>query len=132
MKRSRILLWVCPVVAAGVIAGCGGSGDSTATTQSAGTDTTTTSTAPDVRTFSVAYRDGKVTGDTDISVARGTPVEIRVTSDVDDEGHLHGYDLLKEISAGQTVTYAFTADFPGKYALEFHHHNVRLLTLAVK
>ena len=55
-----------------------------------------------------------------------------MTSDVDDEAHLHGYDIEKEIAAGQTVTFAFTADLPGKYGLEFHHHNVRLLTLTVK
>lgn len=138
MTRSRMLLWFCPVAAAALLTGCGGSTSSTSTGTSTDTTVTTTATttaatetAPDVATFAATFQNGKVTGDTEPSVPRGTAVEIRVTSDVADEAHLHGYDIEKEIAAGETVTFAFTADLPGKYSLELHHHSTRLLTLTV-
>ncbi len=143
MKRSRVLLLLCAaIVTAGGITGCGGSdGDTTTeTVVTTMTDTSSVSTqettdltqTQEANAFAVVYRDGKVTGDTAPSVKRGERVSITVTSDIADEAHFHGYDILTELSPGTSETFSFTADIPGKFELELHHHPTRLLTLTVR
>jgi hypothetical protein len=50
----------------------------------------------------------------------GDTVEFRATSDIDDEVHVHGYDLEKEIPAGKTVTISFKATITGIFEVESH------------
>lgn len=135
MKRSRLLLMMCPLVAAGVLAGCGGSDTATTTdavTAPVLTSETVTDAASETTVLNVTYRDGDVTGDTSPTVALGSKVKIVITSDASDEVHLHGYDIEKAIAAGGTATIETTADIPGRFELEFHHHPTRLMTLTVR
>ena len=41
---------------------------------------------------------------------QGEPVRFRVRSDVADHVHVHGYDLMKDVEPGKTVTFSFPAD----------------------
>jgi hypothetical protein len=61
-------------------------------------------------------------------VALGTPVKIRVRSAVEDEFHLHGYDL--ELT-GTDVQFSFTADRLGEFLLESHSSGQQLFILTV-
>ena len=62
------------------------------------------------------------------SVVLGTPVTIRVMAEVEDEFHLHGYDI--ELS-GDDVTFKFVADKVGEFELEGHDSCEVLLNLSV-
>ena len=62
------------------------------------------------------------------SVVLGTPVTIHVIAEVEDEFHLHGYDI--ELS-GDDVTFEFVADKLGDFELESHDSGEVLLILSV-
>jgi len=63
-----------------------------------------------------------------VEVALGTPVKIRVRSAVEDEFHMHGYDLDL---TGTDVQFSFTADRLGEFLLESHGTGQQLLILTV-
>ncbi len=62
------------------------------------------------------------------SVVIGAPVTIHVIAEVEDEFHLHGYDI--ELS-GDDVTFEFVADKLGDFELEGHESGEVLLNLSV-
>jgi heme/copper-type cytochrome/quinol oxidase subunit 2 len=81
----------------------------------------------------VSVKDGKVSPKADrVKVAEGGPVQILVSSDVDDEVHVHGYDIEREVSAGQPTTIEFTANQTGVFEVETHQSNLLLLRLQVR
>src|SRR4051812_45655226 len=45
----------------------------------------------------------------DITATEGDTVRFRVKADADEEVHVHGYDIEKEIPAGKTVAISFKA-----------------------
>ena len=63
-----------------------------------------------------------------VEVSLGSPVKIRVRNAVEDEFHLHGYDL--ELT-GTDVQFSFTADRLGEFLLESHSTGQQLLILTV-
>jgi hypothetical protein len=50
----------------------------------------------------------------------GERIRFRVRSPDADEIHVHGYDITREIGAGQTVTLSFPATITGIFEVEFH------------
>lgn len=62
------------------------------------------------------------------SVPLGSPVNIRVRSSIEDEFHLHGYDIELR---GTDVLISFTADRLGRFVLEGHDSGDELLILMV-
>jgi hypothetical protein len=62
-----------------------------------------------------------VGGEQDIVVTSGDRVSFKVTSDVDGEVHVHGYDLEKPIEAGGSVSFDFPANLEGAFEVELHH-----------
>jgi hypothetical protein len=66
------------------------------------------------------------------SVARGRDVVITVTSDVADEVHVHGYDLMADVAPGAPATIRFTADAPGRFEIELENTGVQIAELEVR
>lgn len=79
----------------------------------------------------VVVADGAVTTPIAAEVTLGSEVVLRITSDVADDVHLHGYDLETEVPAGGTGELRFTADAPGVFEVEFHESGLLLLRLTV-
>jgi plastocyanin len=63
-----------------------------------------------------------------VKVAEGDKVRLTVTSDVDNEVHVHGVDIYKDLPAGEPTTVTFTADQTGLFEIETHESPVLLLT----
>ena len=81
----------------------------------------------------VSVKDGKVSPKAHrVEVAEGSAVQILVSSDVDDEVHVHGYDIEREVQAGQSTTIEFTANQTGVFEVETHESNLLLLQLEVR
>jgi heme/copper-type cytochrome/quinol oxidase subunit 2 len=59
-------------------------------------------------------------------------VSIRVTSDVADEVHLHGYDKKVDVAPGAPATLTFTADIPGIFEVELESRSIKLIDLVVQ
>ena len=88
--------------------------------------------SPSVRVIDVSVAGGSVTGPgSRVEAALGEDLVIRVTSDVADEVHVHGYDERAEVPAGGTVEIPFTADIPGGFEVELEGTGQLLFQLRV-
>jgi hypothetical protein len=56
-----------------------------------------------------------------LQINSGGRIRFRVTSDVAGAVHVHGYDFLKPIKAGGSVSFDFPAKLQGVFELELHH-----------
>ena len=88
--------------------------------------------APPVDEFVFTVQGGQVSRPASFKTTEGREVIIRVTADVSDEVHLHGYDYSKEIEAGNTVELRFTADRAGRFELELEQRKLTLGFLEVQ
>jgi len=66
------------------------------------------------------------------SISRGRIVVIRVTSDVADHVHLHGYDLTADVAPGAPATIRFTATAPGRFEIELEERGLQIAELEVR
>jgi len=121
-----------------VLAACGEGDDSpavatdatTATTVSAGPTTTSSSGAT---VLAVTVRGGSVVEGASRQRANlGQSVTVRVTSDVADEVHVHGYDKTVAVSAGRPAEVTFVANIPGVFEVEFEKSHKVLFSMEVR
>lgn len=90
------------------------------------------SPTPTARTLEVTFAGGKVSGvDSRVEVSKGEQLVLRVTSDVVEEIHVHGYDLYADLVPGQPAQLVFVADLPGSYEVELHDAGRPLFQLRV-
>jgi hypothetical protein len=83
--------------------------------------------------ISVAVTDGKVEPKPHrVEVAKDSQVRLIVTSDVDDELHVHGYEVEAELEAGRPTTVELVADQTGIFEVETHESELELLQLEVR
>ena len=62
-----------------------------------------------------------VGGPQEVVVTSGDRARFRVTSDIDGEVHVHGYDFEKPVKAGGSVSFDFPAKLEGGFEIELHH-----------
>lgn len=83
--------------------------------------------------LNVSIRDGKVSPrPRRVPVPLGATVQLQVTSDVDDEIHVHGMEIEEPVPAGQPTTIAITIEQPGLYEVETHESGLTLMQLEVR
>ena len=68
---------------------------------------------------------------TKLRYTEGETVRFRVTSDEPEEVHVHGYNIAKQIGAGETVTVSFKADITGIFEIEYEHAGEQIGQLRV-
>ncbi|MDH3306150.1 MAG: hypothetical protein OEO77_01320 [Acidimicrobiia bacterium] len=102
------------------------------TTSLAVTTTVPATTTTVVDGIVVTVASGAVSSEFRREVVLGDEVRIVVTADVSDEVHLHGYDLVADIEAGQTVVFEFVADIPGIFEMELEGARLPILELTVQ
>jgi hypothetical protein len=92
--------------------------------------TTTKSGGQSVPT--IVIENGKpVGGIAELSVNEGEEVRFKVDSDVSDEVHMHGYDIMKDVKAGGSVTFDFPATIEGIFEAELEGRKEQILELTV-
>ena len=92
----------------------------------------TAAPTPQVRTIDVQYAGGQVTGTSGREEVRlGDQVVLRVSSDVAEEVHVHGYDLQQAVPAGGSADIPVTASIPGVFEVELHESGKVLYQLRV-
>ena len=138
--RKLMLACAC-VLAATALAGCGSDDGSTASSTDATTEETTTTTAETETTTTEAAKPTVVSivivkgvpkdGIVRESVHKGDRVVLVVKSDVADEIHVHGYDIMRDVTAGGTARLPFTATLPGVFEVELEDHGVQIAELTV-
>ena len=119
-----------------ISAGCGGDDDEP--TVASDTPATTVGSAPATTTttgtvLSVTVRGGSVVeGGSRQRATLNQSVTIRVTSDVADEVHVHGYEKRFPVAAGQRGEVTFVANIPGVFEVEFERSHKQLFTMEVR
>jgi hypothetical protein len=71
---------------------------------------------------------GKVTK---LRFKQGDTVRFRVRSDVADHVHVHGYDLMKDVEPGNTITFSFPASITGIFEIELEEQGEEIAQLRV-
>jgi hypothetical protein len=61
----------------------------------------------------------------------GDQIRFEVDSDVADEIHVHGYDLMKDVPAGGSVTFTFPAEIEGIFEVELEGRREQIAELRV-
>lgn len=80
----------------------------------------------------VVVRNGEpVGGVQELEYSAGDEVRFRVESDVADEVHVHGYDLMEEVPAGGTVSFEFPAELEGIFEVELEGRKEQIAELRV-
>ena len=131
---ARPALAALAAVMAGGLAGCGGGDDeTTATTVSDAPSTApTTPTTVEARLVEVVVRRGSVQGGGRQEVPLNERVRLRVTSDVEEEVHVHGYNHRFQVGPTGPAEITFIANLPGVFEVELEKSHKRLLNLEVR
>ncbi|HEX3734297.1 MAG TPA: hypothetical protein VHU86_04010 [Solirubrobacterales bacterium] len=80
----------------------------------------------------IVVKNGKpVGGIRDLTYDKGDRIHFKVRSDVSDEVHVHGYDLMKDIRAGGTVAFDFPATIEGVFEAELEGRKEQIVELRV-
>jgi hypothetical protein len=80
----------------------------------------------------VTIRGGEpVGGVAELEYSAGDDIRFEVVSDVADEVHVHGYDLMREVPAGGTVSFDFPAEIEGIFEVELEDRKTQIAELTV-
>lgn len=123
------------VMALLVSVACGGDGDEPTVTSDAPTTVSRApaATSPARTVLAVTVRGGSVVeGGSRQRATLNEAVTIRVTSDVADEVHVHGYEKKFAVAPGQTGEVTFNANIPGVFEVEFEKSGRQLFTMEVR
>jgi hypothetical protein len=147
VSRSQRLIFlaiaaVIAIVAVVVLSTSGGDDEETAGTSAGATATptatenaapaaTTTETpepTPTPKPEPPLVTPGKVTN---LRFEQGETVRFRVRADVADHVHVHGYDLMKDVEPGKTITFSFPAKITGIFEIELEDRGEEIAQLRV-
>jgi hypothetical protein len=102
------------------------------TESSAQTTNTADSTVAKPEITMIVIENGKpVGGIAKLTYDEGEQVRFKVDSDVSDEVHVHGYDIMKDVEAGGSVTFDFPATIEGIFEAELEDRGEQILELTV-
>ena len=66
-----------------------------------------------------------------LSFKKGDQVQFKVVSDTADEIHVHGYDLMKDVPKGGSVSFSFPGSIEGRFVVELEDHKQQIAELDV-
>ena len=88
---------------------------------------------PQEHSFVIQIQNGKpVEGVKTFGVKQGDTVTFNISSDAEGEVHLHGYDLMVDMTPGKTVTLSLTANATGRFPMEIEDTEVEIGFLEVQ
>jgi len=120
-NTTRLVAGIAVIVVAIVLLIVLKKDDSSKTTSIAGGKVTT-----------IVIKHGKpVGGIADLTYNKGEQVRFKVDSDVSDEVHMHGYDIMKDVKAGGSVSFDFPASIEGVFEAELEGRKEQILELTV-
>jgi heme/copper-type cytochrome/quinol oxidase subunit 2 len=83
-------------------------------------------------TPTIVIKNGKpVGGIAELTYNAGDQIRFKVDSDVSEEIHVHGYDLMKDVEAGGSVTFDFPASIEGVFEAELEGRGEQIAELTV-
>ena len=84
------------------------------------------------RLQTIVVKNGRpVGGIKELTYNKGEQILFKVESDVADEVHMHGYDIMKDVKAGGSVSFDFPATIEGVFEAELEGRKEQILELTV-
>jgi cytoskeletal protein RodZ len=106
--------------------------DSGSETGSTSDDSTSTSAPPVPAAQTIDVVNGQPQGGVKtVSFKKNDQVVLKVNSDTADEIHVHGYDLMKDVEKGGSVTFTFKATIEGRFEVELENAGTQIANLEV-
>lgn len=116
-----------------VLAGAEDAATDSATRQPESALATTGSQAQPAAIPRIVVRGGQpVGGVARLEYESGQGVRFTVHSDVADEVHVHGFDILKDVPANGSVRFEFPADIEGVFEVELETTHVKIAELRIE
>lgn len=132
---KKFLPVLLALAAAATLSACGGGsggGDSSVATTGEKAPSTGGTANEGTSAPAIVVRNGEpVGGVRELEYGAGEEVRFRVRSDVADEVHVHGYDVMQEVPAGGSVSFSFPADIEGIFEVELEEHQEQIAELRV-
>lgn len=104
----------------------------TASSSSTSKKQSTSGTAPAAPQVVVVRGANPVGGIKKLTFNKGDHARFVIDSDVADEIHVHGYDLMKDVAAGHRVTFDFAATKDGIFEVELEGRKRQIASLQVQ
>jgi hypothetical protein len=104
------------------------------TTAPATTTTAPTATRPSGPTqIRIVVRGGRVIGGLRRArLEQGERAILIVRADVSDHVHLHGYDIMRDVSPGRPARLRFRATVPGRFEVELEDRSLQIAQIEVR
>lgn len=88
---------------------------------------------PDARVIDIVLKAGRATPNgARVDLRKGENFVLSITSDHDDEVHVHGFDTTIPVKAGKAVTRVLLADRTGRFEVESHSPALVLVILQIR
>ncbi len=131
----KVVLALLAVIAVASLGACGDNGESGDTSRPLSTSKPgdrPESASMGGKVTTIVVRNGEpVGGIAELEYSAGQEIRFEVSSDVADEVHVHGYDLMEEVPAGGTVSFDFAAEIEGIFEVELEGRAVQIAELRV-
>jgi len=142
LKRAAAVTLALAAIAG--LGACGGSGDGKgygpSTTSASGKESTAgaggagaaSSEGGEAATPTIEIKNGEpVGGVRELEYSAGDQIQFTVDSDTADEIHVHGYDLMKDVPAGGSISFSFPAEIEGIFEVELEEQREQIAELRV-
>jgi hypothetical protein len=124
---KRVIAVLFALLAIAGLAACGGSDSGDGSTAGSGSITEAKNAVP-----TIVVKNGEpVGGVQELEYSAGDQIHFEVRSDVADEIHVHGYDLMKDVTAGGSVSFSFPAEIEGIFEVELEGRKEQIAELRV-
>lgn len=130
---KRVFAVLLAVFAMAGLAACGGddSSDTGSAGNGGGSGGGTFTEVPNAEP-TITVKNGEPAGGVqELEYSAGDQVRFKVDSDVADEIHVHGYDLMKDVPAGGSVSFSFPAEIEGIFEVELEGRKEQIAELRV-
>jgi hypothetical protein len=139
---KKVLPVLLAMLALAGLSACGSSGDDSSTTTAtattsesgggAGGETTAADDSAEPSVPTITIKNGEpVGGVEELEYSAGEQIRFKVDSDIASEVHVHGYDLMKDVSAGGSVSFSFPAEIEGIFEVELEESAKQIAELRV-
>jgi len=106
--------------------------DDPSTPATATTTSTPTPPKPKAPDTTVVIEGGEPSGGVEkFRFRKGSVIKFTVRSDASGEIHLHGYDVTRDVEAGQAVRFSVPATIDGRFEVEFEETETQIASVEV-
>ena len=122
-NATKLFPVVLVLLAALALSACGSSSDNSSTTN----QNAQAATVP-----TIVIKNGEPVGGIEqLEYSAGEQIHFKVESDISEEVHFHGYEVMKDVKAGGTVSFDMPAEIEGIFEVELEGRKEQIAEITV-